>query len=361
MSPPWASTVSPPGLGHGHPQGHPRGHLGRCESCSQFWLFDEATKLCNTWEDKATAEAITTTYARGLRDETPGWGTAGDNLVDVAQQPRSNLNKDEVASVVAAHKEAMVATSQAGVATRRGQWVEVALGLLGHLVAVCEEATALPWELLHQLGPIKLVLGGTKEISTDVPEALVAVVAESKWLWEASTHLTLLGTLGDIHHPLLSPYDSSGGPGGPNDRMHLEVKLCNVSIRVQGREFRAHCAVLAASSSFFHNQLLLKNLDSIELPSVMDPAAFTLVLGCAYTGHLSISWGDSVNFLAVGSVLQMTHCGQVHQAAAGVLEDSFIIIIFIVEVILAAALQRQPIPQQHQLPRAGPKIPQIRQ
>ncbi|NXB87564.1 ZBT22 protein, partial [Vidua chalybeata] len=91
------------------------------------------------------------------------------------------------------------------------------------------------------------------------------------------------------------------------NQQRLEGKLCDVSIHVQGREFRAHRAVLAASSPFFHDQLFLKNLDSIELPGVMDPAAFALVLGCAYTGRLSMARGDLLSFLTVGSVLQMWH------------------------------------------------------
>ncbi|XP_054984532.1 zinc finger and BTB domain-containing protein 22 [Sorex araneus] len=91
------------------------------------------------------------------------------------------------------------------------------------------------------------------------------------------------------------------------NQQRLQGQLCDVSIRVQGREFRAHRAVLAASSPYFHDQVLLKGMTSISLPSVMDPGAFETVLASAYTGRLSMATADIVNFLTVGSVLQMWH------------------------------------------------------
>ncbi|XP_064900238.1 zinc finger and BTB domain-containing protein 22 isoform X2 [Columba livia] len=91
------------------------------------------------------------------------------------------------------------------------------------------------------------------------------------------------------------------------NRQREEGTLCDVSIHVQGRVFRAHRAVLAASSPFFHDQVLLKNMTTIVLPGAMDPGAFETVLGSAYTGRLSMAPEDIVNLLTVGSVLQMWH------------------------------------------------------
>ncbi|XP_038598118.1 zinc finger and BTB domain-containing protein 22 [Tachyglossus aculeatus] len=91
------------------------------------------------------------------------------------------------------------------------------------------------------------------------------------------------------------------------NQQRLRGQLCDVSIRVQGREFRAHRAVLAASSPYFHDQVLLKGMTSISLPGVMDPGAFETVLASAYTGRLSMAPADVVNLLTVGSVLQMWH------------------------------------------------------
>ncbi|XP_058864859.1 zinc finger and BTB domain-containing protein 22-like [Acipenser ruthenus] len=91
------------------------------------------------------------------------------------------------------------------------------------------------------------------------------------------------------------------------NQQRLEGQLCDLSIQVQGQEFRAHRCVLAASSPYFHDQVLLKNVSSVVLPSVMDPLAFESVLGSAYTGRLSMLTDEIVNYLTVGSVLQMWH------------------------------------------------------
>ncbi|XP_067350480.1 zinc finger and BTB domain-containing protein 43 isoform X2 [Channa argus] len=86
-----------------------------------------------------------------------------------------------------------------------------------------------------------------------------------------------------------------------------EGRLCDLSIQVQGQVFRAHRCVLAASSPYFHDQVLLKNVTTVSLPSVMDPVAFESVLSSAYTGQLSIVHDDIVNYVTVASFLQMWH------------------------------------------------------
>ncbi|CDQ63701.1 unnamed protein product [Oncorhynchus mykiss] len=86
-----------------------------------------------------------------------------------------------------------------------------------------------------------------------------------------------------------------------------EGRLCDLSIQVQGQVFRAHRCVLAASSPYFHDQVLLKNVTTVSLPSVMDPVAFESVLSSAYTGRLSIVRDDIVNYVTVASFLQMWH------------------------------------------------------
>ncbi|XP_072226751.1 zinc finger and BTB domain-containing protein 22 [Leuresthes tenuis] len=91
------------------------------------------------------------------------------------------------------------------------------------------------------------------------------------------------------------------------NRQREEGRLCDLSIQVQGRVFRAHRCVLAASSPYFHDQVLLKNVTTVSLPSVMDPLAFESVLSSAYTGQLSIVHEDIVNYVTVASFLQMWH------------------------------------------------------
>ncbi|KAK7898458.1 hypothetical protein WMY93_019311 [Mugilogobius chulae] len=91
------------------------------------------------------------------------------------------------------------------------------------------------------------------------------------------------------------------------NRQREEGQLCDLSIHIQGQVFRAHRCVLAASSPYFHDQVLLKNVTTVSLPSVMDPVVFERVLSSVYTGQLSIVQDDIVNYVTVASFLQMWH------------------------------------------------------
>ncbi|XP_077364042.1 zinc finger and BTB domain-containing protein 22 isoform X2 [Festucalex cinctus] len=91
------------------------------------------------------------------------------------------------------------------------------------------------------------------------------------------------------------------------NHQRAEGRLCDLSIHVQGKVFKAHRCVLAASSPYFHDQVLLKNVTTVSLPSVMDPVAFESVLSSAYTGQLTIVHDDIVNYVTVASFLQMWH------------------------------------------------------
>ncbi|XP_028453692.1 zinc finger and BTB domain-containing protein 22b [Perca flavescens] len=91
------------------------------------------------------------------------------------------------------------------------------------------------------------------------------------------------------------------------NRQREDGRLCDLSIHVQGQVFKAHRCVLAASSPYFHDQVLLKNMSTVSIPALMDPLAFESVLSCAYTGQLRMLREDIVNYLTVGSVLQMWH------------------------------------------------------
>lgn len=48
-------------------------------------------------------------------------------------------------------------------------------------------------------------------------------------------------------------------------------------------------------------------MSTVSIPAVMDPLAFERVLSCAYTGQLRMLREDIVNYLTIGSVLQMWH------------------------------------------------------
>lgn len=70
-----------------------------------------------------------------------------------------------------------------------------------------------------------------------------------------------------------------------------------------------HVSPDASDFSFYRllRQVLLKDVNTVSLPSVMDPLAFESVLNSAYTGQLSIVRDDIVNYVTVASFLQMWH------------------------------------------------------
>lgn len=69
----------------------------------------------------------------------------------------------------------------------------------------------------------------------------------------------------------------------------------------------SRCAKLIQNVLSSSQQVLLKNVTTVSLPSVMDPVAFESVLSSAYTGQLSILHDDIVNYVTVASFLQMWH------------------------------------------------------
>ncbi|KAJ8413779.1 hypothetical protein AAFF_G00063770 [Aldrovandia affinis] len=84
-------------------------------------------------------------------------------------------------------------------------------------------------------------------------------------------------------------------------------QLCDITVVIQGHRFRAHRAVLAASSPYFCDQVLLKNSVRVVLPDVMLPSVFESLLQSCYTGSLLLPVGEVVGFLTAASFLQMWH------------------------------------------------------
>ncbi|XP_048875904.1 zinc finger and BTB domain-containing protein 43-like [Brienomyrus brachyistius] len=84
-------------------------------------------------------------------------------------------------------------------------------------------------------------------------------------------------------------------------------QLCDITVVLQGQQYRAHRAVLAASSSYFCDQVLLKNSQQVVLPDVMQARVFESLLQSCYTGVLQLPAGEVVGFLTAASFLQMWH------------------------------------------------------
>lgn len=202
-------------------------------------LETEATELLDACEDAATTEATAaaaaTERAGDRRDKEDKWTTKLAGLMScwlpvvTDKEKAAAALEEHEANVEVASKEtevaraavedAVVATNEAAAATKRGRRAEVAVGPLKGLVAACDKATAMFRQLSRAVGDVAAELEGTKEESPDVPEELVATVAQAERLWEASARLAtrhLVGTLGDIRRLL------PRGPGGPGGRTVAE-------------------------------------------------------------------------------------------------------------------------------------------
>ncbi|XP_063037812.1 uncharacterized protein LOC134432864 [Melospiza melodia melodia] len=167
-------------------------------------LARKATKLHNSCRMAVTKAAALSaaTRARELRTRLPIMGQLRKKW---RSWVRSCTGKEgpevEVGREAQVREQAMLAASEATRATMVRQRLEAALGLLERLVAACDEATAFPRELQWRLRDTETTLEGTNEASPDVPEDLVAKVAEAEWLWEANARLVkdhLLGAVDDI-------------------------------------------------------------------------------------------------------------------------------------------------------------------
>ncbi|KAL9822855.1 uncharacterized protein GJ701_016149 [Geothlypis trichas] len=178
-------------------------------------LFWEAVKLCDACKDTANAQP------GDQQDEATHRGTDGDDLGALDRQEEALAGAVRDAQVALPTNEA-VGASQARAATRRGHWAEVALEPLERLADACDRTYMFISYMDWQFEEIMDALDKTNEASPNVPKALVA---KAEQLWDASARLFtrhLLGTLGDIHDLLLSPYDGRGGPNGPGSRAVAE-------------------------------------------------------------------------------------------------------------------------------------------
>uniref|UniRef100_A0A3P9C3J8 Nucleus accumbens associated 1 n=1 Tax=Maylandia zebra TaxID=106582 RepID=A0A3P9C3J8_9CICH len=73
------------------------------------------------------------------------------------------------------------------------------------------------------------------------------------------------------------------------NEQRLQGLYCDVSVVVKGHAFKAHRAVLAASSSYFRD---LFSSTVVELPPAVQPQSFQQILAFCYTGRLSMTVGD---------------------------------------------------------------------
>uniref|UniRef100_A0A3B4BH40 Uncharacterized protein n=1 Tax=Periophthalmus magnuspinnatus TaxID=409849 RepID=A0A3B4BH40_9GOBI len=84
------------------------------------------------------------------------------------------------------------------------------------------------------------------------------------------------------------------------NEQRLQGLYCDVSVVVKGHTFKAHRAVLAASSAYF------RDLPSVvELPPAVQPQSFQQILSFCYTGRLSMTVGDQFLLMYTAGFLQI--------------------------------------------------------
>ncbi|XP_034025519.1 nucleus accumbens-associated protein 2-like [Thalassophryne amazonica] len=94
---------------------------------------------------------------------------------------------------------------------------------------------------------------------------------------------------------------------GSLNEQRLLGQYCDVSILVQGQAFKAHRAVLAASSLYFRDLFSSSSSSQpvYELPSSVTPACFQHILSFCYTGRLSMAASEQLVLMYTAGYLQI--------------------------------------------------------
>ncbi|XP_073807696.1 nucleus accumbens-associated protein 2 [Danio rerio] len=80
---------------------------------------------------------------------------------------------------------------------------------------------------------------------------------------------------------------------------------CDVAIMVNGQAFKAHRAVLAASSLYFRDLFSGSTQTLFELPSSVAPSCFQQILTFCYTGRMTVSASDQLMVMYTAGYLQI--------------------------------------------------------
>ncbi|KAG5279651.1 hypothetical protein AALO_G00080110 [Alosa alosa] len=94
------------------------------------------------------------------------------------------------------------------------------------------------------------------------------------------------------------------------NEQRLQGLYCDVSVVVKGHAFKAHRAVLAASSSYFRDLFNASGgagnkTPVVELPPAVQPQSFQQILSFCYTGRLSMNVGDQFLLMYTAGFLQI--------------------------------------------------------
>ncbi|XP_077390310.1 zinc finger and BTB domain-containing protein 37 [Festucalex cinctus] len=89
------------------------------------------------------------------------------------------------------------------------------------------------------------------------------------------------------------------------NQLRAQGRLCDIVVHVEGRSFRAHKAVLAASSPYFRDHMSLSQMSTVTLPLIRNASVFEQLLAFCYTGRLRLQLRDIIGYLTAASFLQM--------------------------------------------------------
>ncbi|KAG8447476.1 hypothetical protein GDO86_014825 [Hymenochirus boettgeri] len=89
------------------------------------------------------------------------------------------------------------------------------------------------------------------------------------------------------------------------NELRMQGKLCDIVVHIQGQPFRAHKAVLAASSPYFRDHSSLSTMSGLSISVIKNPNVFEQLLSFCYTGRMSVQLKDVVSYLTAASFLQM--------------------------------------------------------
>ncbi|XP_015260966.1 PREDICTED: nucleus accumbens-associated protein 2 [Gekko japonicus] len=94
---------------------------------------------------------------------------------------------------------------------------------------------------------------------------------------------------------------------GTLNEQRLLGLYCDVSIVVKGQAFKAHRAVLAASSLYFRDLFTGNSKSAFELPGSVPPACFQQILSFCYTGKLTMAASEQLVVMYTAGFLQIQH------------------------------------------------------
>lgn len=112
----------------------------------------------------------------------------------------------------------------------------------------------------------------------------------------------------DVHEEIFSPQTCFTTTFAKLERLRTQHKLCDVIVRLEGREFHAHKVILIACCPYFEAMFLSGMSESrqkvVNLQGV-HPDAFHAILGFFYTGKITISKENVQIILSAASIFQL--------------------------------------------------------